>query len=101
MADEKTISELIREILEINPDITANDAVIDIKKRFGRTIKVQNFYSIRHNWRKKHGFAVAQRVKKIIEEEQIPIEDLKIEIQMLRKKNALLKDIIMRCVMEE
>jgi hypothetical protein len=97
MADEKTSAALIREVLEINPSITANEAVIELKKRFGRTIATQNFYSIRHTWRKKQGFAVAQRSSDKTES----IEDLKIENQMLKKKNQLLRDILMRCIMEE
>lgn len=98
-ADERTSAQLIREILESNPSMTATEAVAEVKKRFNRIITVQNFYSTRHTWRRKKlgEFAVAQR--KTIQEESI--EDIKLENQVLRKKNQLLKDILMRCIMEE
>ena len=100
MADEKSSAQLIREMLESNSSVTASKAVAEIKKRYNRIVTVQNFYSIRHTWRRKKlgEFAVAQTSKKIQEES---IEDIKIENQILKKKNQLLRDILMRCIMEE
>lgn len=100
MEDEKTGAQLVRDILESNPSVTASEAVAEIKKRFNKVITVQNFYSIRHTWRRKKlgEFAVAQ-TRKTIQEESI--EDIKLENHILKKKNQLLKDILMRFIMEE
>jgi predicted Zn-dependent peptidase len=80
--------------------MTATQAVAELKKKHNRTVSVQSFYSVRHTWRrKKLGQVALAQIKKSQEEESI--DDIRAERDALKKKNQLLRDILMRCIMEE
>ena len=100
-----SIAGLFRALLLQNPDITAKEAVEKIRKEHGRVAHLQTFYGVKSALKRdkaKQLTTVPQKRRKHRKhyEEPTPVVNPDIEIEMLRRENRKLKDLLMRSLMD-
>lgn len=107
--NEVSSTQMVRELLEVNPNLTAKEAVAVMAKK-GRKIHPQTFYTVKSVWTKKHQpqattTAIPQmkkkrKIKKHHRFSQPPISDPAVETEILRREVRKLKDIMMRILLD-